>query len=688
MLFLKNSLLTTAFVVASGFMLSLLAQEILTPEKMHAIPRIGSPKLSPDATWLAYSRTEVNVEENNSKSSIQLLNLADNQTKTISDDSNSVYSARWVAKDRIWYLTSTDGNTHIWETNLAGEKKQITKGDFSVKMFGLSKNGEAVWVVRDVQFPTLVSAYSEDLPKTTGARIYDGLMYRHWTSWYGFKHQHVFYAKVNNGMVGEFVDIMAGEMFDSPLKPFGGGGQIDIHPGGNLIAYTSKKLSGAEAAKSTNSEIYLYNATTMKTENISEGNPGYDTYPSFSPDGKWLAWLSMATAGYEADKNRIILRNMVSGDVYDLTTEFPNGADAIQWDPVSGSNKLYILAGTEATYNIFVADWDSPTKVNIKQLTSEEANYQEMSIAVANGETKIAASRMSMSQPTEIYAVSPSDGAAKRLTTDTDVVWKNITKGKVEKRWIPTTDGQEMLTWIIYPPNFDPNKKYPTLLYCQGGPQSAVSQFFSYRWNFQMMAANDYIIVAPNRRGLPTFGAKWNEQISGDWGGQAMEDLLSAIDQVKEEPFVDEERLGAVGASFGGYSVFWLAGNHQERFKTFISHCGVFNLTSMYGSTEEIFFVNHDMGGPYWEETMPVSYSKHSPHLYVQNWDTPILVIQNELDFRVPLSQGMEAFTAAQLQGIPSRLFYFEDEGHWVNKPQNSILWNRVFFDWLDTYLK
>jgi len=679
--------LTLLTVLSVGIASVLYSQSFLTPEKMHQIPRIGSPKLSPNGDWLLYTRTDVDMESNSTKSTIQLKHLAGDQKIEIMEEGSSVHSPIWVKDGVIWYISRADGQSHVWESDVNGNKKQITKGDFDVKMFGINADGSKIWIVKDVSFPSILSGFNADMPKTPGAKVFDGLMYRHWTSWYDFTHQHVLIGAISNGVAGEFEDIMKDEPFDSPLKPFGGSGQIQMDPSGRYVAYTSKKLSGTDAAKSTDSGIYLYDSQTKKTDLLTAGNKGYDTYPSFSPDGKWLTWLSMETPGYEADKNRLILRDLTSGKDHELTRDFENGVDAMKWDPLSEAGKIYFLATVEAVTNIYSVEWKSPDQPEIKQITKDVANYQDFTLVKKGTETHMLASRMTMTDPTEIFEISLKDGNSKRITFDTDIVMSTISKSRIEKRWVPTSDGKQMLTWVIYPPDFDPNKKYPALLYCQGGPQSTVSQFFSYRWNFLLMASQGYIIVAPNRRGLPSFGREWNEQISGDWGGQAMSDLLAAIDHVKAEPFVDENRLGAVGASFGGYSVYWLAGNHNKRFKAFISHCGVFNLESMYGSTEEMFFVHHDIGGAYWEQPVPDSYKKHSPHLFVDRWDTPMLVIHNELDFRVPLSQGMEAFTAAQMRGIPSRFLYFGDEGHWVNKPQNSIVWNRVFFDWLNTYL-
>jgi dipeptidyl aminopeptidase/acylaminoacyl peptidase len=293
-----------------------------------------------------------------------------------------------------------------------------------------------------------------------------------------------------------------------------------------------------------------------------------------------------------------------------------------------------------------------------------------------------------MNHAAELYGFNIKKGTERVITHTNDEIYNSIALSKIEKRWVKTTDGKEMLTWVILPPNFDSTKTYPTLLYCQGGPQSAVSQFYSFRWNFQLMAANDYVIIAPNRRGLPSFGTEWNEAISKDWGGQAMKDYLAAFDEISKESYIDQNNAGAVGASYGGYSVYMLAGIHEKRFKSFVAHCGLFNLESWYGSTEELFFANFDIGGPYWENPAPKSYAKFSPHKYAQNWDTPIFVIHGGRDYRVPDTQGMEAFQVAQLKGLKSRFLYFPKEGHWVLQPQNGLVWHREYFKWLDETLK
>ena len=679
---------------------TLTAQLTLTPETLHKIPRISGPKLSPDGNRILYARTDMNQDANSGTTFVKILDEKLQTVMEIREQGGSVSAATWVGQDKVWYLTTVEGRSHIVEMSLSGERKVITQGDFDVKYFGTDEKGERIWIVRDVAFTNPADAFKADLSKVNGVRIYDGLMYRHWMSWYDYKHQHIFIGEYSNGSVTSWKDIMEGEPYDAPLKPFGSGGQIALDPQGRFLAYTCKKESGTASAISTNSGIYLYEFESGQTHLLTAQNKGYDTYPSFSPDGKWIAWLSMQTPGYEADKNRLMVAD-ISGNgslativaraqdrTLELTKGFDSGADAFKWDPKLGSTKIYFNAGVDGTHNIHQVEWSSNATMQLRALTGDRADYQDFSIAYQGNTLRMVASRMAIDAPTEIYEIQVADGKVTRITQETMQALSGVRMGKVEARMVATFDGKKMLTWVIYPPDFDPNKQYPTLLYCQGGPQSTVSQFFSYRWNFQLMAAQGYIIVAPNRRGLPSFGTSWNEQISGDWGGAAMKDLLSAIDDVSKEPYVAKDKRGAVGASFGGYSVYWLAGNHEGRFKAFISHCGVFNLESMYGTTEEMFFVHHDLGGAYWDVPVPVSYLMHSPHKYVHKWDTPMLVIHNERDYRVPLGQGMEAFTAAQLRGVPSRFLYFEDEGHWVNKVQNSIVWNRVFFDWLDTYLK
>ena len=466
------------------------------------------------------------------------------------------------------------------------------------------------------------------------------------------------------------------------MKPSGGIEQIDWSPDGKVVAYTCKKKVGKDYALSTNSDIYLFNLETGKTTNFTEGMMGYDTNPVFSPDGQKIAWESMARDGYEADKNRLFIADLKTGEKKDFSATFDQNVQGLSWS--ADSKSIYLISDIHATDEIFRLDL-ADGKFN--RITDGVHNYQNVFVAG----NQLVASKVSMSHPAEIYRIDPATGKDEPITATTKGIMDQLTFGKVESRWITTTDKKKMLVWVIYPPHFDPAKKYPALLYCEGGPQSTVSQFWSYRWNFQMMAANGYIIVAPNRRGLPGFGQAWNEQISGDYGGQNMKDYLTAIDTLAKEPYIDKNRLGAVGASYGGYSVYYLAGHHEKRFKAFISHCGIFNLEAMYSTTDEMWFVNWDNGGAYWDMNNKVAqntYKNFSPHKFVQNWDTPILVIHGEKDLRIPYTQGMGAYNSAKLKGIPAEFLFFPDECHWVLQAQNGILWKRVFFQWLDKWLK
>jgi dipeptidyl aminopeptidase/acylaminoacyl peptidase len=485
-------------------------------------------------------------------------------------------------------------------------------------------------------------------------------------------------SELKNGSYETGTDILGKEAFDAPLAPYFDAAEIAWSPDGNFIAYTSKKLKGKEATISTNSDIYLYSLTEGSVVNISEENPGYDRNPVFSPDGKKIAYTSMATPGYESDKDRLFVYDISTKTRTDLTQNLDQSASNMVWS--KDGSMIYFISGIQATYQLYSANASTG---EIKKITDGWHNYTSLNLAG----NELVGAKMSMSMASEIFRVNPETGVEAQITFTNKNIYDNIQMGKVTQRWVKTTDNKQMLVWVVLPPGFDSTKRYPALLYCQGGPQSAVSQFFSYRWNLQLMAANDYIIIAPNRRGLPTFGSEWNLQISGDYGGQNIRDYLSATDALKTEPYVDETRLGAVGASYGGYSVLFLAGNHQKRFKAFISHCGIFNFESQYAATEESFFANFDLKGPYWETPRPKSYD-FSPHKFVQNWDTPIMLITGEKDFRIPYTESLQAFNAAQLRGIPSKLLIFPDENHWVVKPQNSILWQREFFGWLDQWLK
>jgi dipeptidyl aminopeptidase/acylaminoacyl peptidase len=646
----------------------------LTPETLWQLGRVQLEDVSADGKYIVYGVRFFSVKDNNGSTDLYLMSTANGQITRLTETSESEFNARFTPDSkRIGFLS----NGGLYEINLEGKERNFVFGE-ELNGFAYAPSGNRLLFLQDRKPSATPMDDYPDLP-LADARIMDDLMYRHWNAWDDYKVSQIHYVGYENGKAGaEPVNIMDGP-YDAPVNPFGGMEQIAFSPDGNSIAYTCKKVRGKAYAVSTNTDIFLYNILNHKTSLLTTKLKGYDIDPSFSADGKYLIWSSMERDGYEADRNRIFHMELSTMKMTELT----EGQDISANSPkLSTDGKtVFFSAATKGTVQLFQLDVATQ---KTKQITSGQHDYGDF---IINGDQLIA-SRASMSMPHELYQVNIANGEARQLTTINKTLLSNIKMGEVKERWVKTTDGKDMLVWMIYPPDFDPNKKYPALLYCQGGPQSTVSQFWSYRWNLQMMAANDYIVVAPNRRGLPSFGQAWNEQISGDWGGQAMQDLLSAIDDAKQESYIDADKLGAVGASFGGYSVFWLAGNHQKRFKTFIAHAGIFNLESFYGTTEEVFFANFDLKGPYWQKNVPETYQTDSPHHFVGNWDTPILVIHGGKDFRISEAEGMQAFQAAQIKGIPSRFLYFPNEGHWIQKPQNSILWQRVFFDWLDRSLK
>ncbi len=668
----------------ADFSNKLTAEEIaggrMTPEILWKFSRLGGIRLSPDKTTILTTITKFDYKTNKSKTNLYYLPVEGGEMFLVTD--MSAFHPRWSPDgDKIGFLSDKSGSVQIWELPVKGnDPVKVTEIEGGINGFEYSPDGEMIYYIKDVKMDPTPQEIYPDLPESS-VRIIDDLMYRHWNHWQDYAYSHIFVADYRDGKPGEGKDILEGEAFDAPLSAYFDDSEISWSNDGNYIAYTCKKLKGVDYAVSTNSDIYIYNVKDGSTLNITKDNPGYDKYPVFSPDSKTIAYESMETPGYEADKNRLFIYHIPTGEREYLTPDFDQDVSSISWG--ENGNELFFISGIKASFQLYKMDLKSH---KIKQITTGDHNYTQF----ANAGESLVGVKMTMSMASEVFRVDKGTGGETQLSFINKPVYDKIEMGKVEKRWIKTTDNKDMLVWVIYPPRFDPEKKYPALLYCQGGPQSAVSQFFSYRWNFQMMAANDYIIVAPNRRGLPTFGQEWNAQISGDYGGQNMKDYLSAIDALKKEPFIDETRLGAVGASYGGFSVYWLAGHHQNRFKAFISHCGIYNLESMYTATEETFFVNHDMGGPYWDKGNKVAQRSfaNSPHKFVQNWDTPILIITGGNDFRIPYTQSMEAFNAARLRGIPARLLYFPDETHFVMKPQNSILWQREYFSWLDKYLK
>ncbi len=659
----------------------------LTPELLLKLGRVSDPQLSPDGSKALYNIRRMDVAANKGNSDIWLYDYATGTTRAIAADSSNETSARWSGDGkRIYYLNDKKGS-QLYSMNADGsDKQQLTDLESDINLFSISPNEKMIYLGIEVKMDNFLGKDKyKDLPKTSG-HVYDDLMMRHWDQWADGNYNHIFIASFENGKLKSTpIDIMKDEKYDTPMKPHGGDEEISWSPDGKLLAYTCKKSSGRVYAIETNSDIFLYDVASGKTTNITEGMNGYDKAPAFSPDGNFIAWINWAEAGNEASLQSMFVYDMKTKNKRNLTQGFEYNVENLHWS--GKSDKVYFISDIAATDQVFYSE-TGDAKSNVTQLTKDVADYNGLSVVtLSSKEDKIVTTRMSISEPTELFSVDSKNGASKQLTNTNKDILSPLTLGEVKKFMIKTSDGKDMLTWVIYPPNFNPKNKYPTLLYCQGGPQSTVSQFFSYRWNFQLMAANGYIIVAPNRRGLPGFGNAWNNEISNDWGGQAMTDLLSAIDSVSKHPYVNKEKMGAVGASFGGYSVFWLASHHQRRFKAFISHCGVFNLESMI-ATEELFFHLHEFDGVYWRSPKPTSYTKFSPHNFVQSWDTPILIISNERDYRVPYTQGLEAYSAARFKNIPARFLSFPDEGHWVLKPQNSLMWQREFFGWLERYLK
>ena len=659
-----------------------LDSDLMTPEVLWSFGRTSEPEISPDNNTVVYGVTYYDVAQNKGNREIWSVNADGTDRKCLTTTKFSEYQAVWRPDGKkIGFMSAESGSMQMWEMNPDGTGRvRITDVQDGITGFKYAPDQTKILYTKDIYLDKVEKDLYKDLPLTSG-KIYNDLMYRHWDAFVETT-SHPFIADYDGKGISNDLDILAGEPFESPMRPFGGMEQLTWSPDSKNIAYTCRKKTGKEYALSTNSDIYLYNLETKQTRNLSEGMMGYDQDPVFSPDGAKLAWVSMPRDGYESDKKRLIVYDFASSAWTDFSKDLDQSTENLDWSPDSKS--VFFVScwqGTDQIYRLDIADG------KITKLTEGVHTYQSVQVA---GD-KLIATRMSMSMPSEIFAVDPANGKDTPISLTNKELLDQLAMGNVEERWIKTTDNKDMHMWVIYPPHFDPSKKYPTLLFCEGGPQNTVNQFWSFRWNFQIMAANGYIIVAPNRRGVPGFGSEWLEQISGDYGGQNMKDYLSAIDAMAKEPFVDKDHLGAVGASYGGFSVYWLAGNHNKRFKAFIAHDGMFNLESQYLETEEMWFANWDLGGPFWDKTNKVaqrSYEQASPHRYVQNWDTPILVVHGELDYRIAVTQGMQAFNAAILRGVPAQFLYFPDENHWVLKPQNGILWQRTFFNWLDRYLK
>ncbi len=682
----------------------------MTPETLWAMGRISGASASPDGKTIVYQVGYYSVKENKSHQVLYTVDSDGKNLRQLTTSAKSETDASWIAGGkRIAFLCEGQ----LWSMASDGtDRKKLSNSEKEIEGYKFSPDEKRVILIKSLPYHESIRKNPDDLPLATG-RIVTDLNYRHWDH-YVESIPHPFVADVTANGIGEGKDILNGEPYECPLAPFGGTEQLAWSPDSKSIAYTCRKKTGVDYAISTDADIYLYNVETGNTVNLckpanytqvevdatktmkdqqvnhqtADVNVGYDVNPHFSPDGKYIAWQSMARDGYESDRNRLCVYNLSEGTKTYVTESFDSNVDDFCWN--TDSKSLYFIGCWHACVNMYQTN----LKGNVKQLTNDWADFG--SIQMLGGTGKLLASRHSISQADELYVVTPGKDVKKtaiaQVTYENKAFYDGLDLGKVQERWVTTTDGKQMQCWVILPPNFDANKKYPTLLYCEGGPQSPVSQFWSYRWNFQIMAAHGYVIIAPNRRGLPGYGSEWNEEISGDWTGQCMKDYLSAIDDAANNlPFVDKDRLGCVGASFGGFSVYYLAGHHDKRFKCFIAHDGAFNLESMYTDTEEAWFSNWEYDDAYWNkdqtERAKATY-ENSPHRFVDKWDTPILCIHGEKDYRINANQGFGAFNAARLKGIPAELLIFPDENHWVLKPQNGILWQRTFFEWLDKWLK
>ena len=686
----------------------------MTPEALWAMGRIGSYAASPDGKKIVYQVGYYSVKENKSHQVLYVMDANGSGQQILTNSNKNETDPAWLDNNRIAFLSGGE----IWSMNSDGSnRQQLSKTDGNVEGYKFSPDGKKVILLKSIPFNEVIKENPKDLPKATGRLVTD-LMYRHWDH-YVESIQHPFVYSVGDGFViaDNGTDILEGEPFECPMEPFGGIEQLDWSKDSQSIAYTCRKKTGLLYSISTDSDIYLYNIGTRKTINLCKpadyvepkvdpsktlrhqtvnapenlkNNPGYDQNPQFSPDGKYIAWQSMARDGYEADRNRLCIYTLATGEKRYVTEAFDSDVDAFCWSDDKDA-LIYFTGVWHGTYNLYAINW----KGELKQLTNEWADWG--SLQPMNNGKQLLMERHSHLAPADLYVVTPNfkkpeKTVATQITAENMHILDQLLMPTERQVWVPTTDGKQMLVWIILPPNFDETKKYPTLLFCEGGPQSPVSQFWSYRWNFMIMASQGYVVVAPNRRGLPGFGSEWCEEISGDWTGQCMNDYLSAIDYACDHlPYVDKDHLGAVGASFGGFSVYYLAGHHNKRFKCFIAHDGAFNLEAMYTETEENWFSNWEYDDAYWNKDRTADADKtykNSPHLYVDKWDTPILCIHGEKDYRINATQGMSAFNAARMKGIEAQLLIFPDENHWVLKPQNGILWQRTYFEWLDRWLK
>lgn len=649
---------------------------LLTPEILVQLQKVGEPRLSPDGSALLYTVRSTDLAADRSSAQIHVVRLGDGSDRVLTNaGSNS--SPMWQKDGKAFAFISTrSGSPQIWLQPFDGEVRQITDHAGGVANVSWSPDGAHFLFTADVKLDANLHDRHPDLPKAN-ARAYDDLMVRHWDTWGDGTYSHLFVVDAGGGKAR---DLMAGERVDTPLKPFGGGEQLAWSPDGKQICYTAKRVADPES--STDSSLYLVDLQGGEHRDITSAMPGYDQDPAYSPDGRWIAFCSMARAGFESDRVRLMLHDRQTGTNKELLPDFDASVHDLVW--AQDSRAIYCTVDTLGTTQIYRATLDG----KVAQVTAGRHALDDIQVS-ADGQS-LYALRSAMERPAEVVRIDVGQhDAGTALTHQNDAVFQDLSLPQIDEEWFPATDGKRIHSWIVKPPGFDPKRRYPMLLYCQGGPQSMVGQGFSFRWNFHLMAANGYVVAAVNRRGLPGFGQAWNDEISRDWGGQCMRDLLTVSDAVQQRPYIDPKRCGAVGASFGGYTVYWLMGHAGDRFACMIAHCGVFDLRSMSLATEELWFTNWDLGGPFWQSPeVAKDYERFSPSSFVQHWKTPLMVIEGEQDFRVPYDQGLQAFTAAQLQGVPSRLLVFPDAGHWIARPQDSVLWQREFYAWLDRWCK
>jgi dipeptidyl aminopeptidase/acylaminoacyl peptidase len=662
----------------------------MTAEMLWDLGYFSGAALNSSGTHVAYAVRNFDLASNSSSNDLHLVDLTLGTDALVAQKLPVLGDLQWAGsgdRERFYVVAKTTKEEtekpQVWTLTVAKPSLEVFSSyETGVANLKVSKDGSRMAFTVNVKMDDTVNDLYPDLPLTKG-RIIDSLMYRHWDSWHDFTYSHLHVAEIADGVPGPARDLMAGLKANCPVPPFGGSEQFAWSPDGSEIAYTTKITE--RPAESTDTAVYVQSVVEERShELLTPDMPGYDNDPSYSPNGRYLLFHSMERASFEADKNRLMLYDRESKTMRELTESLDQTAQHPQWS--ADSSKVFFVSPFRGTNQIFELEVATG---KTRQVTNGRFNWDLLQL-FPDGKSALV-SQQSMLRPAELLQLSLLDGSSVALSHINDQAYANLELPKIEERFVESSDGQQIHCWVIHPPDFDPeeDRKWPMLTFCQGGPQSQISQFFSSRWNFHLMAAEGYIVLAPNRRGLPGFGQAWNDQISRDWGGQAMRDILTATDDLSREPYIDRSRRGAIGASFGGYTVYWLMGNHADRFATMISHCGVFNLESMYGSTEELFFVNWDLGGPFWKsDEIARDYQRFSPHRFVGNWKTPLLVIHGEKDFRVPITQGMEAFTAAQVQGVPSRFLYFPEAGHWVSKPQDAVLWQRVFFDWLGRTLK